>query len=242
MADDLRQHPPTARRLRKLHEAGIFPHSQVLTAAWILLVALLILFVAGPTLLDLLGNLVHNTLAQAHLTSSLDSLDNSLLMPVFLSLAALLVVIWAVALLVTSLQRGFSVSSGAARLVPGEPSITTGQRSRSLDLTWDLIVSLAILGGAALIILGNVRALVAIPPPQPAELVAWLRQIGWDFGWRFATLLVGLGVCDYLYQRAIFAQSAAMTRRELEEEIRETEGPWLVRWWRQRRMRGIAPK
>ena len=31
-----------------------------------------------------------------------------------------------------------------------------------------------------------------------------------------------------------------MTRRELEEEIRETEGPWLVRWWRDRRL-GVTP-
>ena len=37
MADDLRQYPPTTRRLRKFHEAGIFPYSQVLTAAIIFL-------------------------------------------------------------------------------------------------------------------------------------------------------------------------------------------------------------
>jgi len=28
-----------------------------------------------------------------------------------------------------------------------------------------------------------------------------------------------------------------MTYQELQQEIRETEGGWLVRWWRQRRMR-----
>ena len=49
--------------------------------------------------------------------------------------------------------------------------------------------------------------------------------------------MVGLGLCDYLYQRAIFWRGAAMTRQELQQEIRETEGGWLVRWWRQRRMR-----
>ena len=238
MADDLRQYPPTTHRLRKLHEAGIFPYSPVLTAACILLTALLVAATAAPVLLDLLRNLVHSTLVQAHLTTSLDNLDNTMLMPLFVAVAGLLAAIWTVAVLTTGLQRGFSGSSGSSRLLPWRETVSMGQRPRSLDLAWELIVSLAILGGAALIIFGNLHALVTVPPAQPAELVGWLRHITLSFGWRFALLLVGLGLCDLLYQRAIFAQSAAMTRRELEEEIRETEGPWLVRWWRRRRMRG----
>ena len=39
---DLREYAPTARRLARLRQAGIFPHSQVLTAAGVLAAVLLI--------------------------------------------------------------------------------------------------------------------------------------------------------------------------------------------------------
>ena len=65
MADDLRQYPPTSRRLRKLHEAGIFPYSRVLTAAVVFLAALMAAAAVGPLLLESLGNVLRAALGQA---------------------------------------------------------------------------------------------------------------------------------------------------------------------------------
>ncbi len=234
MADELRQYRPTARRLRKLRQAGIFPSSQVLTSACILLIALLAVALAGSTLLDLLTNLVRKTLSQTHLLIPLQNGGDLPLMPLFLIAGGLLLVIWIVAILIAGLQRGFS--GPTPRLLPWDQQVSIGPRPHSVDLAWELIVSAAILGGAAFIILGNLDSLVALPPTEPAQLISWLRPIFLSFAWRFALLLLGLGLCDFLYQHAIFAQSAAMTRQELEEEIRETEGPWLARWWQRRRL------
>ena len=110
-------------------------------------------------------------------------------------------------------------------------------RGRAADLAWDLVVSAVILAGGGLIIYGLLPLLLNIPTDQPQLLAHNLQQIVWAFAWRFGLLMVGLGLCDYLDQRAIFWRGAAMTRQELQQEIRETEGGWLVRWWRQRRMR-----
>lgn len=236
MAGDLRQYPPTARRLRRLQQAGLFPYSQVLTVALILLTTLITATLAGSVLLESLQNLMRGTLGQARLNMSAESLDHSTLLPLGLLVAGWLLVIWVVAVLVAGLQRGFTGSSGGPRLLPWGQAVSFGPRPRSRDLAWELIVAAAIVGGAALIIFGNVRALATVPPAHPTPLLNWVRHIALGFGWRFAALLVGLGLCDYLYQRAVFGQLAAMTRQELEDEIRETEGPWLARWWRRQRL------
>ncbi len=234
MADELRQYPPTTRRLRKLQQAGIFPSSQVLTSACILLAALLGVALAGSALLDLLTNLVRKTLSQTHLLIPLQNGDDLPLAPVLVTAGGILLVIWIVAVLAAGLQRGFN--GRTPRLLLWDQQVSIGPRPHSVDLAWELIVSAAILGGATLIILGNLDSLVSLPPTEPAQLISWLRPILLSFAWRFALLLVGLGLCDFLYQHAIFAQSAAMTRQELEEEIRETEGPWLARWWQRQRL------
>ncbi len=236
MAGDLRQYPPTARRLRKLHEAGLFPYSRVLTGAAVLLTAVIATALAGSVLFESMANVMRNALEQAHLNVTVQDMDHSRLLSLGLLIGGLLLAIWIVAVLTAALQRGFTGSSAGFRLLPWEKTPTLASRSLSRDLAWELIVSATILAGAALIILSNLSALATVPPAQPTGLIGWFREIVLSFGWRFVALLVGVGLCDYLYQRSVFAQSAAMTRQELEQEIRETEGPWLVRWWRRRRI------
>ena len=77
--------------------------------------------------------------------------------------------------------------------------------------------------------------LLTLPGHDASAVARAVQQAVGGFAWRFALLLAGLGLCDYLYQRAMFWSAAAMTRPELQQDLRETEGPWLVRWWRNRR-------
>ena len=237
MADDLRQYPPTSRRLRKLHEAGMFPYSRVLTTAVVFLSALAAVAFVGPLLLEALSKLLRAALIQARPTTALGKLDNSALIVAASAIAGLLLLIWGLAVLTAGLQRAGSGSPGSAPHLPSGKQALGLSRPQSLDLAWELTLSATILGGAGLIMAQMWGQIVSAPPDQSAELIVWLRQVGLGFGWRFAVLLAGLGLCDYLYQRAIFSRAASMTRRELEEDIRETEGPWLVRWRRRQRLR-----
>ena len=237
MSGELRQYPPTARRLSRLRQAGIFPRSQVLTTAAVLGVLLVVIAVLSPRLLSILAHPFSELLSSAGSVASGEALTLQPVLPVGIMAAGLLVLIWLTALGVSALQRGTSPGGEAPGRVPfGGPEVSF-RRSRVADLAWELVVSAVILFGGAIIIYGQLTALANLPTSDPSALGGALQGVIWAFAWRLGLLMVGLGLCDYLYQRAIFSQAAAMTRYELQQEVRETEGPWLVRWWQQRRMR-----
>jgi len=119
---------------------------------------------------------------------------------------AALVVIWLVALGIGTLQRwaapGGDGSVGVG--VYSEHSKMSYAHAPAADLAWELTVSAVILAGGGLIIYGLLPLLLDIPTDQLQLLAYRLQQIVWAFAWRFGLLMVGLGLCDYLYQRAIF--------------------------------------
>ncbi len=237
MSSDLRQYAPTARRLSRLHQAGIFPRSQVLTAAAVLGVLLVIVAALSPMLLSILAHPFTELLSSAGSVESQEALTLAPVIPVGLLAAGLLIVAWLTALGIGELQRGTSPGGEAPGRMPFEPPEVSFRRPRAADVAWELVVSAAIVLGGAIIIYGQLPVLTDLPASNPNALGRALQGVIWAFSWRFGLLMVGLGLCDYLYQRAIFGQAAAMTRYELQQEVRETEAPWLVRWWRRRRMR-----
>ena len=237
MSSDLRQYAPTARRLGRLREAGIFPRSQVLTTAAVLAVLLVIVAALPEVLLSILAHPFSQLLSRAGSVEPEEVLTLAPIIPVGLVAVGVLVVVGLVAVGVAALQRGTSPGGEAPGRLPfGAPEVSF-RRSRAADLAWEVVVSAAILLGGAIIIYGQLSVLTDLPASNPNGLGRALQGVIWAFSWRFGLLMVGLGLCDYLYQRAIFSQAAAMTRQELQQEIRETEAPWLVRWWQRSRMR-----
>ena len=237
MAGDLRQHAPTARRLGQLRQAGIFPRSQVLSAAAVFAAAVLIIAALPEVVLGVFQQLFVEFLSRAAEAESPGVLTREGGLQLALVVVGLLVMIWLVAVGIAALQRGAAPGGEAAGALPLSAPRVSFHRSRVADLAWEIVVSAVILAGGAIIIYGQLPALVQVSGPQPAAVAHVIRQVIWAFSWRFGLLMVGLGLCDYLYQRAIFGQAAALTHYELQQEIRETEGPWLIRWWQQRRMR-----
>jgi len=235
---DLREYAPTARRLARLRQAGIFPHSQVLTAAGVLGAVLLIAAGFWGLVMGALSRLLGGLL-KSSFEDPVAVLKAPPLIEAGLVVVAALVVIWLVALGIGTLQRWAAPGGDGSAGVLFERSKVNYARAPAADLAWEIVVSVVILAGGGLIIYGLLPLLLDTPTDQPQLLAHHLQQIVWSFAWRFGLLMVGLGLCDYLYQRAIFWRGAAMTHQELQQEIRETEGSWLVRWWRQRRMKGL---
>ncbi len=233
---DLREYAPTARRLARLRQAGIFPRSQVLTAAGVLGAVLLIAAGFSGLIMGVLSRSLAGLL-KSSFEDPVAALKAPPLIEAGLVAVAALVAIWLVAVGIGTLQRWAAPGGDGSVGVFSERSKVSYARGRAADLAWELVVSAVILAGGGLIIYGLLPLLLDIPTHQPQLLAHHLQQIVWAFAWRFGLLMAGLGLCDYLYQRAIFWRGAAMTRQELQQEIRETEGSWLVRWWRQRRMR-----
>lgn len=85
---------------------------------------------------------------------------------------------------------------------------------------------------------------------RPALALGVVADIALDMGLRVGGLLVVAAVLDYAYQRFQYERSIRMSRQELKEEMRNSEGDpqlkgrmrSLQRAWSQRRMMAAVPK
>ncbi len=85
---------------------------------------------------------------------------------------------------------------------------------------------------------------------RPAVALGVVADIALDMGLRVGGLLVVAAVLDYAYQRFQYERNIRMSRQEVKEEMRNTEGDpqlkgrirSLQRAWSQRRMMAAVPK
>jgi len=66
----------------------------------------------------------------------------------------------------------------------------------------------------------------------------WVLKLGVRLGW----ILVALALLDYAYQRWEFTQNLKMTKEEVKEELKQTEGDPVVRASIRRRMRELGTR
>lgn len=80
-------------------------------------------------------------------------------------------------------------------------------------------------------------ALVGMPPAASAAVVAgWVDRLALRIG----AALLALAAADFFYQRWEYERSLRMSRQEIKEEVKETEGDPSVRAARRRRQRELA--
>ncbi len=85
--------------------------------------------------------------------------------------------------------------------------------------------------------LGRFPALVELAPAASASMVAgWVDRLALRVG----VAWLALAAADYFYQRWEYERSLRMSRQEIKEEIKETEGDPAVRAARRRRQRELA--
>lgn len=238
---DSRTHPPTSRRLQQARREGRVARSRSLTEA--------IQFVAIVIVLGFIGQDFVRGLAGA-LAVGLDSIGDvgvrdvkpSDLTPLVVNHVRLLFVLvgpLALAAVGASVigaigQSGVVIAGGAlrpqwSRLRPGAELERSGLAQRGAD-------GLHMMGALAVFAwigwsfmaaeLARAEAFGRVPPGEAARL-AWVDTT--RLMWQSALALVALGIVDYAYQRYRFRQSLLMTKQEVKEDQRLTEGHPEVR-------------
>lgn len=242
MAED-KQFAPSQRRLQKAREQGQVPQSRDLTAAGVL--ALLLL--AAPSLFRglswrllrssdaLLGHLheFEPTPAGAH---QLLTTWGGLLL---LGLAPLLGLAAAAAVFLSYLQSGPLLTTYP--LVPRLDKLNPAQSLKRVFSLRGLVESLK-----SLLKVGIVGAVAYVLLRQRAPGLLWLGQMPtpdaavWTGGLlrelalKSTLALVILGAADYAYQRFENQRALRMTREEMRQETKESEGDPQVRGQRRR--------
>lgn len=103
------------------------------------------------------------------------------------------------------------------------------------------LAKLAVVGSVAY---GALRGSTAMFPrlleSSPLGAAAWVGGTVWRMAATTAAALLLIAILDYGYQRSEHERSLRMTRRQLKEELRQTEGDPLVRRRIRERQRRIA--
>jgi len=228
-----RTEAPTPKRLREARQRGNVSKSQDLVSMGVLLAAVLMVRALGPGLWNGLANILRDGLgrppagdftAETAMAMYRDSGTRALLLlaPFFAFLA-----VAGVALNVTQTGLFFSgagIQPKLDRLNPGAGL----KRLLGKDGLVNLIKTLAKAAVVGVVVwltmsdqIASIASLGQVSIPLAASRLA---QLAFDMSLRAAVTLFIIALADYAWQRRRYMQQLRMSKEELKQEMRETEG------------------
>lgn len=249
MALQDRTEPATPRRREEARSEGKVAKSIDVNSAIVLLASVLILRAAGPYVLKGLMSVARDTFSTLH-SRDVGMIGVHDLMMSYIVRGALLclpvmVGAGAVSLASNVLQVGFRVAPKA--LAPDLSRIDPFKGMARL-VSWrsaiELAKAVAKIGVVVYVVYSFLRkeypALVDLSAMPPAAAGAVVAGLCWRLLARACAAMLVIALIDYLYQRFHFEQTLKMTKPEVKEELKRSEGDPHVKARVKQRQREIA--
>ncbi len=228
-----RTEQPTPRRRQELRQKGQVARSVELASAFSLLAGLVALRTFGPWMYETMRTVAVNAFSHPYQTELTPEYASQYLLAAGLSTAKMmlpLATLACVAAVAASLlQTGFI--SSAQPLIPDFSRINPiqgAQRLFSLRGLTELVKSMLKLGLLGVVSFIYLRArfeeLVGLSAAGGLQGVGLVGELVWGLSLRLAVVMLLIAIVDYLFQRRLFERSARMTREEVREDFRRSEG------------------
>ena len=227
---------PTAKRLREARKRGQLAKSQDLTAAALFVVAVIVLWLAGGYMSGHLMELMRDHLARAaeegarlDRTTALQRMNGGIRAMAY-ALAPLLGALIAIGGLVAYLQVGSlfafeSLKPSAEKLNPVANFKQKFLKSRAYIELAKTILKLAVAVVVISNVLWNARVDLIQLAHQPIRSVgAFTMTIILEIGVKVGAAFLLLGAGDWFLQRFLHRREMMMTKQEVKEEYKESEG------------------
>ncbi|GBC93787.1 Flagellar biosynthetic protein FlhB [bacterium HR15] len=241
MADEERTEQATPRKRQEARRKGQVARSAEVNAACLFLAFILIL----PLVLRWGGERLLLTMQHGLIAAGAMRPSDAVLWSALAMLTPIMGLALLVALITNLLQVGFTLSA-----YPLQPDLNRidpikgFQRLFSTRALMELFKSLLKFGIIAWVAwrtlqdeMDTLMATARMPLP---DALASIGNTLYQVGLRVGLLWLILALLDYLYQRWEFEKSIRMSRYELKEEFRQTEGDPHVRMRQRQRMQQIA--
>ncbi len=239
MAADTKSYPPSQRRLAQLWARGVTPASTALVGAAVVAAGTTCVLIAWPWLTRGAGEalaLALNLAASATHAGEAMTLARTLLLWALAVVGLVGAVAVTVALVVHRLQLAPRGDTGYA---PGPSMQSSGTGTPSAaQLAWMLAGAMVALASTLVAARAALGRSATLPVEDPALLMSAARGIGVAMALPLLATLLGFGLLDWLMRASDFARSSWMSRQEMQDELRLTEGPELVRSRRRQVRRG----
>ncbi|MEN6372168.1 MAG: flagellar biosynthesis protein FlhB [Armatimonadota bacterium] len=237
------------RRREEARKEGKVAQSNDLVSAAGLLFSLLLMKSAGPYLMNGMSSMMRQSLSNLHhneLTiNTLRPLAITYGLQFFRLCLPIMAVTAVVGIAANVLQVGFRVTpkaiapdlnridpiKGLARLFAGRSLI-------------ELLKSIAKVGVVSYFIYtflkGEYPVLLDLAGLSPSAMVDTVTTLGWKLVSRGSIVMLVIGILDYMYQRIQFEQSIKMTKQEVKEEYKRSEGDPQIKSKIRQRQREMA--
>ena len=230
-----RTEPPTRKRIEDARRRGQVPHSREVDTALVLLASFAALRFGGGRAWNGMEALLRDSFAVLDhdpLNSELTAMVGvDLIWRATMILLPLMLAILAVALIGGLLQTGGvvamqAVKPKASRLNPLQGAKRIFASKQTLVTLAKSLLKFAIIVGIALLTLRSHQDdLVAMGLQHDlGPSLRTLTGIGFDILLRCALVLLVLSLADYMFQRYQLTSQLKMTRQEVRDELRQTEG------------------
>lgn len=228
-----RTEAPTPKRLREARQRGNVSKSQEVVSIGVLLVAVIGMRMLAPALWENLGGIVRDGLGsheQQNLTQDWAyDFGQSTGTRVLLALAPLLAMLALAAIALNLAQTGLLLSG--QKLKPDINRVNPGsgiKRLISMDGLMNLFKALLKMGIVAVVVYMTLSSqlddIAGLAQYSPGEATGMLAALAFDVAIRAAVVLFLLAVGDYAWQRRKWMNQMKMTKEEIRQEFRESDG------------------
>ena len=228
----------TPRRRDEARRKGQVARSQELSSAIVLLASLVGLYMLGGVIYEDLAGFTVQVLGRSHTyhinPSSFPTHMIEWAKAFFSTVGPILLVIGTAALAVNLAQVGFVVNEEAVNLKLERLNPVAGLKrlfsKRSLVELAKGIFKVLIVGGVGYFTIApEIPRITLLADASVGHSFGFTGYMVFKVGLHTALVLLLLAVLDYIYQRWEFNQSIRMTKQEVKEELKQTEGDPLVR-------------
>ena len=237
-SDDDKTEEPTQRKLEQAREKGDIVYSPEVGAAMTLIAATgIVAFLSGPVMRGIAGNFVNFLAAPAQFATDPSSLR-------MIGLQAGLKAMGAFGMIALSL----AVAGLASRYVQDRPTFTASKLSPDISKLNPASGFKRVFGKAAfssflkslakLALVGTCLVIALWPHDaslsemsllDPAALLPFVRDRAVSLMIALASAAAVLAIVDYIFTRQSYMSRLKMSRREIKEEMRQSEGDPMVR-------------
>jgi flagellar biosynthetic protein FlhB len=228
-----RTEKPTTRRRRKAREEGKVAKSMELNSAAILVLGFMSLYMMGPHLARQTMNIMSHTMANAPAIAAADptfmKVFGDYMLKFFLLLSPVFVLMTLIAIGINVAQVGFKITPKAMEPKLEKLNLVSGlKRLVSLRSLVQLVrdsIKLFIVGFVAYkSIESEFRSFFLLPDMSVVQFAGMMGKLALTLALKIGGAILVIAAIDYMYQRYEFEKSIKMSKQDLKDEFKDTEG------------------
>jgi flagellar biosynthetic protein FlhB len=228
----------TQRRREKAREEGKVAKSAELNAAAVILFGFMTLFTMGPLMADQIRRFMRYTISNAPLLASSDqtfiSIITDSMREFFMIMSPVFVALVIVAVAINVAQVGFKITTKPLEPKFDRLNLVSGfKRLFSVKSGVDAIKNIAKLTVIGFVayksIASDFTSFFDYPDMTITQLAAAMGKLSLLLALKVGGVILAIAVLDYLFQRHEYEKSIRMSRQEIKEEYKDTDGDPMIR-------------